>query len=284
MPLSRKPNAREERKKRAAWWLRRAPSAASTTAAPREERSSEMTVIAGEERTALPDVVVSDLAMPLVSCHYASGCVRAIGIAKSSFGWEMLPTSVRILPPDDRAPIAIHGDQGSETIAGALNVAGKSLSERLGTASFDVIAGQVVRRARLGEQNAMALIIACRENAEKGDERAKRACDAIARYIERNPHGAGFHGEPGEDTIVWESEWLANGPLVTHAVLSDIVAGMTPDEENAFRRGFTGQDVPARLDPNVARIGGALSRARAVQAARLGVLDFMPIAAWELGA
>lgn len=280
MPLLRKPRGEEPQKKRAAWWLRRAP------AAPREEQGappSALTLLAGEERTMLPDVVVPDLAIPLVSCHYASGCVRAIGVARSAFGWEMLPTSVRILPPDDRAPIAIHGDHGSETIAGALNVAGQSLSERLGTASYDVIAGQVVRRARLGEQNAMALIMACRKNAEAGDEKAKRACEAIARYIDSHPHGAGFHGEPGEDTIVWESEWLANGPLVTHAVLSDVVAPMTPDEQHAFRRGFNGQDVPRRLDPRVARIGAALARARAVQAARLGVLDYMPSVAGELG-
>ena len=280
MPLLRKPRGEEPQRKRAAWWLRRAP------ASPREEQgapSSAMSVIAGEERAALPDVVLSDLAMPLVSCHYAAGCVRAIGVAKSAFGWEMLPTSVRILPPDDRAPIAIHGDHGSETIAGALHTAGHSLQERLGTASVDVIAGQVVRRARLGEQNAMALIMACRKNADAGEERARRACEAIARYIESHPHGAGFHGEPGDDTIVWESEWLANGPLVTHAVLSDVVAPMSTDERNAFRRGFYGQDVPRRLDPSVARIGAALSRARAVQAARLGILDYMPAARVELG-
>ena len=48
-------------------------------------------------------------------------------------------------------------------------------------------ARDLVRRARLGDQNAMAMIAAVAQNAETGDTRARRAKQALEAYIRQHP-------------------------------------------------------------------------------------------------
>jgi hypothetical protein len=48
-------------------------------------------------------------------------------------------------------------------------------------------AEELVRRARLFDQNAMAMIAAVRANAMKGDKTARSGIDAIMHYIKKNP-------------------------------------------------------------------------------------------------
>jgi len=49
------------------------------------------------------------------------------------------------------------------------------------------IAADWVQRARAGDQNAIASISACREQAQRGSLRAKVSCALIARYCNENP-------------------------------------------------------------------------------------------------
>jgi hypothetical protein len=57
-------------------------------------------------------------------------------------------------------------------------------------------AGSLVRRARQGDQNAMAVIVMARENAQRGNVQAKLAVACIKKYIEANPAGpSSFAGE-----------------------------------------------------------------------------------------
>lgn len=48
-------------------------------------------------------------------------------------------------------------------------------------------AGQLVERARVGDQNAIALICQVRDNAKKGHPRAKQGYKALQVYIENHP-------------------------------------------------------------------------------------------------
>ena len=48
-------------------------------------------------------------------------------------------------------------------------------------------AAQLVERARLGDQNALALICQVRENAKKGNPRAQEGFKALQLYVENNP-------------------------------------------------------------------------------------------------
>lgn len=56
-------------------------------------------------------------------------------------------------------------------------------------ASADIVAhtSSLVRRARAGDENAMALITRVGEEARKGNARAKQASVAIAEFIDKNP-------------------------------------------------------------------------------------------------
>jgi hypothetical protein len=60
-------------------------------------------------------------------------------------------------------------------------------------------AGSLVRRARQGDQNAMAIIVMARQNAGTGNVQAKLAVACIKKYIETHPVGpTSFAG----DTVV----------------------------------------------------------------------------------
>lgn len=48
-------------------------------------------------------------------------------------------------------------------------------------------AAQLVERARMGDQNAIALICQVRDNAKKGVPRAKAGMSALVKYIQANP-------------------------------------------------------------------------------------------------
>lgn len=46
---------------------------------------------------------------------------------------------------------------------------------------------QLVERARQGDQNAIAMICSVRDNAKKGDPKARRGYQALKQYIEKHP-------------------------------------------------------------------------------------------------
>lgn len=60
-------------------------------------------------------------------------------------------------------------------------------------------AGELVERARAGDQNAMGMIAACRDNAKQGNERARISCVLIEDYCRRNPPPA--PKEPSPETV-----------------------------------------------------------------------------------
>lgn len=57
-------------------------------------------------------------------------------------------------------------------------------------------AEQVVRRARYGDQVAMAIIARTNQNAQMGSEQAKKASKAIFGFIKKNPFSDPFGAEP----------------------------------------------------------------------------------------
>jgi len=57
------------------------------------------------------------------------------------------------------------------------------------------IAEDWAKRARAGDQNAMASIAACREEAQLGNERAKVSCYLINRWLDQHPMALPAHGD-----------------------------------------------------------------------------------------
>lgn len=56
---------------------------------------------------------------------------------------------------------------------------------------------ELVERARAGDQNAMAMITACRENASHGLKRAQVTCSLIEQYCKQNP----VQPKPGDEVF-----------------------------------------------------------------------------------
>lgn len=61
------------------------------------------------------------------------------------------------------------------------------IMKRLNVEKIKAAAGDYVERARQGDQNAMSVLVAVRNAAERGNERATMAKDIIAKYIDTHP-------------------------------------------------------------------------------------------------
>lgn len=73
------------------------------------------------------------------------------------------------------------------------------------------ICGSIVRRARLGDQNAMAMMAATRDNAMNGNLLASVSMRLFAKYIDRNPVDSTMFGAESAldsridwDMVAWE--------------------------------------------------------------------------------
>ena len=177
---------------------------------------------------------------------------------------------------------------------------------------------ELVDRARLGDQNAAAMLIRVRENAQKGVERAKRAYGAAMAHArgQRPPSAPAVHGDPlqamkraakgSTNPATYlatvrlapfapsrpAAEMLSRGPLIGKDVLSFIGStfGSEP-EKRAYEYGVIGPDVGVekalmRSKPQYRRAimtGHIVGLARRLQAARAGnIAAISPKAAWEL--
>ncbi len=96
------------------------------------------------------------------------------------------------------------------------------------------IAEDWAKRARAGDQNAMASIAACRESADSGNERAKVSCWLINRWLDQHPMALPAHGDDieahGDEMGADDIE--AHGEAVEQiAVAGAFDAGVEPPPE-----------------------------------------------------
>lgn len=177
---------------------------------------------------------------------------------------------------------------------------------------------ELVDRARLGDQNAVAMLIEVRKNAAKGVDRAKRAYGAALAHAkgQRPPEPPAVHGDPlqamkqaaKKSTNVPTylatvriapfapsrpaAEMLSRGPLIGKDVLSLIGSTFgSDDQKRAYEYGVVGPDKGVeqallRSKPQYRRAlmtGHIVGLARRLQAARAGnIAAISPKAHWEL--
>jgi hypothetical protein len=134
-------------------------------------------------------------------------------------------------------------------------------------------AANLVRRSRYRDQNATAEIVAIRESAEQGSERAKLACKYLWEYLKSNPIGPDIGEDPKlpettaivraadsintDDsqqyaealitivptlTLIQAVVALANGPSLLgeqiNSRIKDVFDTFQDDEKFAFQHGF----------------------------------------------
>lgn len=241
--------------------------------------------------------------VPFAASHIAGGCLNTVGFACTQFGWEPVVSSVYLHAPATRRAIPV--DFGAETESPTLNSAmGKTSSMLARQADINaqkLAAGSLVRRARLGDQNAMATLAETRTQAANGNPVAQSALACVRQYIEENPAGNTFHGEfdaAKKQPKMWAHVWLANGPLLSNARIREFASSFGEDtpEKQAFLQGlilFHDSDrlevIGRRFDDlqrKIIDIGQMFGKARALQHVRspqLRISDYFPVVGWELG-
>jgi hypothetical protein len=151
------------------------------------------------------------------------------------------------------------------------------------------MAGAVVRRARNGDQNAMAILALVRDNAKAGQLQAKISLKLIEDYIRANPVGTvGFAGD--EKAANSASSILSLGPKLDADCVTSLMnrACKTHAERDAFAAGVRGEQGAFR-HPALTRahkMGAIVRDARAVQAMKspnVRISDVDSVIGWELG-
>lgn len=174
-------------------------------------------------------------------------------------------------------------------------------------------AESLVRRARLGDQNATAMIAMVREHANNGVAKAKSAYAAIRQYIASNPSKNAPMTTIGfEPKITARAVQLANGPNLTAQRIGHMGSMFGAEGNQAVfvigvegwrkPRGVNGDHYPSTVnqvgvDIHTTNVGTENNKkilaaswdtglARAIQLVRLPnskISAFSPLAGWELG-
>jgi hypothetical protein len=156
---------------------------------------------------------------------------------------------------------------------------------------LDNAAESLVKRARLGDQNAMAIIDLVGKNAKKGVPAAIQARKLIASYIQSHPVD-GHTVINGESSVSRAAAHIANGQTVTHkSVVGALARFSTDPERGAFLHGmrFPKKHTPREYGSKVElahRAGRAMALAGKIQNVRQPgsrISAFDPVVGWELG-
>lgn len=162
-------------------------------------------------------------------------------------------------------------------------------------------AAQLVRRARNGDQNAMAMIACVRDAAAQGNAKAIMSAKFMKDYIQRNP--VDDSSEFGIDDVIPRKTpkpsdpataaamALSHGPPLTNPRIEEFVkaAKFTSEEIRAFKHGFDGRPMrnPAENIQQANRAGFLVAHARKLQLVRLPHTNitkkFDANIGWELG-
>lgn len=149
-------------------------------------------------------------------------------------------------------------------------------------------AENLVRSARSGDQNAMAMLQAV---GESDSQQSQLAYEAIQKYIIENPFGdeaspmtKEFHPEAGTE-FLFRCVVLARGPLLDNQRINAMAATFRGQARELFEFGVSNFDKQVKEHPQI-QLGQCVGRARSMQA--LGIPSvpisiFSPGVAWELG-
>ncbi len=173
-------------------------------------------------------------------------------------------------PP--KAPVATvsaHGDFGGDP----------SNTQQAASASL-------VRRARAGDQNAMATLNLIRENAAKGEAKAVSMYDLLLAYCRQNPVDG--TSSSAVDKAYVAAVRLSHGEPLSNSRIQDYAGTLSAGEEEAFVAGMYqrpsfGSDPKSRRANFMGRTVGIARRLQAVRMPESQVSNYDHACAWELG-
>lgn len=274
--------------------------AAPQEAAPQEDWSEsavQSTATDGPEQSidGQSFVGADEVAFPLVSSHLDGDKLKTVALALTSDGCTLVNCRSRA-KPIKQGPVTFGAEKHPDlrrAIAGQkhLLLANASIEKQREKA------GELVERARQGDQNAMAIIALVRENRKKGNPRASCSFEFIQEYIQSHPiasFGAENERRKARDEYTWACPLLANGPTLTNRRIVQTASVFGNEEDRrAFLFGVSRADraqaAPGVLDETqvkLFKIGKVIGQARKLQAVRRPdskISAFDPMIGWELG-
>lgn len=212
------------------------------------------------------------------SAYVKENCLYMTGICQTDIG--AIPFNVHSKLKgevhDQYVDVGLPDEKLDPSIAMALESATGPIMHQVQDQRMKVAAKSLVDRSRLGDQNALAILVKVRQNAEKGAPRAKRAFGILLNYAKRNTAeqstdiGTETHGifgalrttlarvtpsQPekyaaiatsfipgsGKNTraVVNAAGAFANGPRINHDLLNHVSMAIGDDNaKEAFAFGF----------------------------------------------
>jgi hypothetical protein len=158
--------------------------------------------------------------------------------------------------------------------------------------TMEEAAAMLVERARVGDQNAMAMLSLIGSNAKKGNAKAREALVHVERYIRHNPVVKAHKGLPlaAQAKVNAQSLAMAQGaPLTDDRIRQMASAFSSEDERHAFADGVNNHE-NGKIYPHDLRarnLGRTVGYARGLQKVNCEpncpISEFSSIVGWELG-
>ncbi len=175
----------------------------------------------------------------------------------------------------------------------------------------------IVRRARSGDQNAMALMALVRDNAKKGHPRAQQSYALLNEYVRNHPvnsnprigvdyvaltqavgaprlngelrsveYQIGVDPQLGADPVFADAVALSHGPKLTNPRIGNMLSHFGGEAQSEIEFGMAHRDSPNRKRNSGVNLGKILGHARRLQAVRMpgsSIKKFDANVGWELG-
>lgn len=242
--------------------------------------------------------VTGEGALPICfgSAYIHKGKLCLMGACRTKLG--TLPTLVThpVSPQFTSGPVHI-GEDTHPAIHNALRHIEKKIMMKAQDGSQGSAAENLVRRARQGDQNAMAIICSVRDEAKKKNPKARSAFQALRNFIRLNPPST-MGAEPAPTPRIMSFAAcidLANGPPLDDTRIEDIAVSFGA-EAHLFLHGVQKYKHDGYLSRLMRRVGlskkpvldlaKSVGTARSIQNVRKPnsrISFFSPMIGWEMG-
>ena len=122
-----------------------------------------------------------------------AGRMHVLGFAETPLGLLPFSVSRKVQGGLEDGPVTFGADAHPAAVAASKKLVGQA-SHQVESGQMKAAAKQLVDRARLGDQNAVAMIIRVRENAKKGSGKAKTALGLMLAYAKGGTKSASQFG------------------------------------------------------------------------------------------
>lgn len=256
-----------------------------------DEEEQEGSEAESQEETSAPEIH-GDIRFPLVSSHLQDGQVRTTGVLVSDHGCGLLHCNA--MP----RTLNVGVERAAPRIAGIH----RAMLRKLGQAETQrKVAEAFCKRAREGDQNAMAMIALVRDNAKRRIPQAVSAFNFMQNFVKTNPvqPGSSFGAE---QTVCVRPDMggailLANGPSLSNPRIRKVAASFGAEARGVLLEGLRKwqaqhddihTQLAERLDlikRDILKMGRTIGKARALQALRANgpIAAYNSKVAWELG-